>query len=314
MISIFAAVIVDALIGDPYLLPHPVRLIGWYIAKFEALTRKIAKTAVSLKIMGVLLNLSTVALAYLIPTLLLMMAWRTNPNLYAVLNIYIMYTCLAARCLRDEGMKIYKKLQSSGLEEARKQTAMIVGRDTDALDEDGITRAVVETISENASDGVVAPLLYMAIGGAPLAMAYKAINTLDSMVGYKNEKYIDFGWFSAKLDDVANYLPARITALLMSFASLFLGLDWKSSLKTVIQDGRNHSSPNSGYPEAATAGALGVQLGGTNYYFGAPVHKPTIGQRTRPLEKKDILASIKLMLGAYVICLLLISLIKLSLG
>ena len=310
MLSIYAAVLLDALVGDPYWLPHPVRLIGMYIKTFENRIRGVAKSPKELKVAGVLLTLSTVILTYGCTFIILRLAAGINPILYFALNIIFMYTCLAARGLSDEAIKIYNLLVNGDIAAARKQTSMIVGRDTDGLDEQELTRAVVETVAENASDGVIAPLVFMAIGGAPLAMAYKAINTLDSMVGYKNDQYLHFGWCSAKLDDLANYLPSRLTGALMSTAALFMRLDFKNSIITLKRDGKNHSSPNSGYPEAATAGALGIKLGGTNLYFGKPVHKLTIGESKRAIEKQDIKSAIFLMLGSYGIALGIIGIIN----
>jgi adenosylcobinamide-phosphate synthase len=309
MLSIVAAVLLDALAGDPYWFPHPVRLIGGYIKAFEGFARGLAKTPAALKTAGVCLTITTVAIAYIVPYLLLHLLFQIHPVAYLLMNILLMYTCLAARCLGAEAMKIYRRLDQGDLEGARKQTSMIVGRDTAELDESGITRAVVETVAENSSDGVLAPLLYMAIGGAPLAMAYKAINTLDSMVGYKNDRYLHFGWCSARLDDAANYLPARLTAVGMAFTAGFLRMDFGNSVRTIHRDGRNHSSPNSGYPEAAAAGAMGIQLGGTNYYFGKPVYKPTIGDAHRELNKEDIKKTILLMTGTYGIAIGLIGLL-----
>lgn len=310
MLSIYAAVLLDALVGDPYWLPHPVRLIGLYIKAFENLIRGVAKSPGELKVAGVLLTLSTVILAYGCTFIILRLSVGINPILYFIFNIIFMYTCLAARGLSDEAIKIYNLLAKGDIAAARKQTSMIVGRDTDSLDEQELTRAVVETVAENASDGVIAPLVFMAIGGAPLAMAYKAINTLDSMVGYKNDQYLHFGWCSAKLDDLANYFPSRLTGALMSIAALLMRLDFKNSIMTLIRDGKNHSSPNSGYPEAATAGALGIKLGGTNLYFGKPVHKLTIGESKRAIEKQDIKSAIFLMLGSYGIALGILGIIN----
>lgn len=310
MISIYAAVLLDALFGDPYWFPHPVRLIGMYIKTFETWTRSIAKSPKALKAAGILLTLSTVILSYGFTYVILRLAAGISTVLYLTLNIIFMYTCLAPRCLSGEAIKIYNQLVKGDIAEARKQTSMIVGRDTDSLGEQEITRAVVETVSENTSDGVIAPLIYMAIGGAPLALAYKAINTLDSMVGYKNDKYLHFGWCSAKLDDFANYLPSRLTGILISIAALLMRLDFANSINTLKKDSRKHSSPNSGYPEAAAAGALGIKLGGTNLYFGKPVFKPTIGESKRGIEKQDIKRVILLMLGAYGIALVLIGIIN----
>lgn len=303
MTSVLLAVLLDALVGDPTWFPHPVRVIGSYIKAFEGFVRRVAKSPKALKLAGVLLTLTTVGLAYGITYGVLVLALRVNPLLYTLLHILLMYTCLAVRCLSKEANGIYKQLTKGNIQEARRLTSMIVGRDTEELQETEVARAVVETVAENASDGVIAPLIYMMLGGAPLAMAYKAINTMDSMVGYKNEKYKDFGWCAARLDDLVNYVPARITAVLMAIASLFLGYDYKGSIKTIITDGRNHSSPNSGFPEAATAGALGIKLGGTNLYFGKPVSKPTIGEGKRELEARDIQSTIFLMVGGYILCI-----------
>jgi adenosylcobinamide-phosphate synthase len=309
MLSILAAVLLDAAAGDPYWFPHPVRFFGKYIKGFEAGVRKTAKSSKELKVAGVFLTISTVLLAYFTTYFLLRFALNISPIIYYGLNLIFLYTCLAARCLSSEAMKIYSLLVRGDIEAARKQTSMIVGRDTDELEEQEVTRAVVETVAENCSDGVIAPLLYMAIGGAPLAMAYKAVNTLDSMVGYKNDKYINFGWCSAKLDDLVNYIPARLTGFFIAIAALLMGFDFRSSFATMLRDGRNHSSPNSGYPEAAAAGAIGIQLGGTNLYFGKPVYKPTIGTAKRPIEKQDIKRTILLMLGAYILTLTVIAII-----
>lgn len=311
MLSVVAAVLLDLLVGDPYWFPHPVRLIGLYINGFERLARRLAKSDFGLKTAGIVLTLSTVAFSYLIPFWVLKVSRVYNSYLYYTLNIAFMYTCLAAKCLGGEGIKIYRKLQEGDLEKARKMTGWIVGRDTANLDEKQVTRAVVETVSENSSDGIITPLFYMVIGGAPLALAYKAINTMDSMVGYKNEKYISFGWASARFDDLVNFIPARITALLISISALLLDLNYKESLAITLKDGRNHSSPKSGYPEAAAAGALGVQLGGTNFYFGKPVYKPTIGKPNKSLDKQDILKTVKLMYGAYFIAIIIFTLIYL---
>lgn len=310
MLSIFAAFVLDCLAGDPYWFPHPVRLIGKYISFFEQLARKVFKSETGLMFAGMLLTFSTVTLAYIVPWMLLKLAYRSNMLLYHAINIVLLYTCLAARCLANEGKKICNALKAGDIQNSRKLLSFIVGRDTEKLDEGGITRGAVETVAENTSDGVIAPLFYMFIGGAPLAMAYKAANTLDSMVGYKNEKYIYFGRASARLDDVLNYIPARLSALFIVFASALLGLNYKNSFYTVKRDGRNHSSPNSGYPEAAVAGALEVQLGGTNSYFGKLVEKPTIGSLIKPLDRYDIEAAVGLMYAASICAIMVFSMIN----
>lgn len=309
MLSIYAAFLIDLIIGDPASLPHPVRLIGFYISSFEKQARKLIKSELGTKAAGILLLITAVGFAYLLTWYVLKLAGRINPYLYNGVNILLMYTCIAARCLSDEGSRVYQAIKEGDLEKSRKLLSMIVGRDTDNLEVAGITRGVVETVAENTSDGVIAPLFYMFLGGAPLAMAYKAVNTLDSMVGYKNERYLHFGWASARFDDAANYIPARITGILMVLASMVLRLDYKNSLVILLRDSRNHSSPNSGFPEAAAAGALGVQLGGTNYYFGKPVEKPVIGEPLRLLDGNDIKAAIRLMYTASILALIIFSII-----
>lgn len=195
---------------------------------------------------------------------------------------------LATKSLKTESMKVYDRLKNGTIEEARYAVSMIVGRDTQELTEEGVTKAAVETIAENSSDGIIAPMFYMAIGGIGLMFLYKGINTMDSMLGYKNEKYLYFGRFAAKLDDVANYIPARISGWLMAFATVFVGMDTKNAIKIYRRDKHNHASPNSAQTEAAMAGALGIQLAGNAYYFGKLYEKPTIGDKIREVETEDI--------------------------
>ncbi len=206
-----------------------------------------------------------------------------------ILEGILIYFCISAKGLVVEGYKVIKFLLKDDLEGARKQLSFIVGRDTQSLNKEGIIKAVIETIAENMADGVIAPLFYAGIFGAPLAFAYKAVNTLDSMFGYKNDKYMDFGYFPAKLDDVFNYIPARITGILIVISAKILRYDAKNSFKVYKRDRYNHTSPNSAHPEAAMAGALGVQLGGANYYFGKLVEKPTIGDKLKEINIEDVL-------------------------
>ena len=309
MLDIYTAFLIDSVMGDPYWLPHPVRLMGKYIKAFEGLVRKITRSDLGLRLMGVLLTSTMVLLAFIAPYVLLLWLRSISTLAFHIANALLLYTCLAPRCLAHEAMKIHKSLEAGNIADSRRLLSYIVGRDTDNLDESCITKATVETVSENSSDGVIAPLFYAFLGGAPLAMAYKAINTLDSMVGYKNDRYLHFGWASAKLDDVANFIPARLTAVFTIASAAMLSMNWKGSLRVFIRDRRNHKSPNSGCPEAAAAGALGVQLGGTSMYFGKPVVKPTIGDELRPLKSEDIKSAIKLMYGAAIIALLLFGLI-----
>ncbi|AEB76065.1 cobalamin biosynthesis protein CobD [Clostridium botulinum] len=314
MSNIYLAFILDCILGDPYWFPHPVRFIGKYISFFEKQIRKANFKDITLKIGGVFLTLSTIGLTYGICFGILKAAYIINPKIYYVLNIVILWTCIAPKCLSNEAIKIYKELVNNNIEKSRKQLSYIVGRDTDNLDESEITRAVVETVGENTSDGIIAPLMYMFIGGAPLALTYKAVNTLDSMVGYKEDIYLNFGWFSAKLDDVVNYIPARLTALFMVISSFILRFDYKNCIKIINRDKNNHTSPNAGYPESAMAGALRVKIGGTNSYFGKLTYKPTIGDELKKLEKEDIRKSTILMYGTTIVSIVIFSIILISCG
>jgi adenosylcobinamide-phosphate synthase len=234
-------------------------------------------------------------------------SYYLHPILGCVTETILTYQILAAKCLCVESMKVYKALKTGPIENARKAVSMIVGRDTDQLDEAGVTRAAVETVAENTSDGVIAPMLYLAIGGPILGMLYKAINTMDSMIGYKNERYLDFGRAAAKLDDVVNFLPSRISAWLMIFACPFLGDHFIASegKRIYLRDRRKHASPNSAQTESVCAGALGIQLAGDASYFGKLVHKPTIGDGRRKVNPEDIRLTNRLMYGATILCLLL---------
>jgi adenosylcobinamide-phosphate synthase len=264
------AVILDLLLGDPRWLPHPVRGIGYLAAGAEKLWRA---TGVPLRTAGALFWLTVVALTCLV------VAITSN-----YLSWYWMWMFLALRSLDSESWAVVRQLQRSDLGAARASLAMIVGRDTDKLAEPEVLRATLETVSENLSDAVIAPLFYLALGGPVLMAAYKATNTLDSIVGYKNEKYRSFGWFSARMDDVVNLIPARLSAVLVWIAALLLGLNARSAFRITLRDGGSQPRPNSGYPEAAFAGALGVQLGGVNHYAGHASHKALLGDPRQPLS------------------------------
>jgi adenosylcobinamide-phosphate synthase len=302
---IVSAYILDLIFGDPRRLPHPVRGIGWLIQRFEALLRRFAKTPGTEKIAGIVLVISVVLPVYALCLVLILSAASFSLYLGFAVSALMAYTTLAARALADSAQAVLSPLDNGDILRARKELSMIVGRDTENLDEKEITRAVVETVAENASDGVAAPLFYMALGGPALAMAYKAVNTLDSMVGYKNARYINFGWAAARLDDAANFIPARITAVLICFASNLFSLfnsafriphsAFQSPWRVMLRDGRNHPSPNSGYPEAAMAGALGVRLGGQSTYGGRLSRKPFIGNGPPVRDKKDVEKSVRLM-------------------
>ncbi len=258
----------DLALGDPRWLPHPVRGIGWLIARLEPLCRHLP-----LYLGGAVLWLLVVGLSASI-------VWLTLPWL----AIFWIWTFLAVRDLDVQSMRVIVALRDGDLVQARERLSMIVGRDTATLDEPEILRATVETVAESLGDGIVGPLFYLALAGPAGMAAYKAASTLDSMCGYRNERYREFGWASARLDDVANFIPARLSVLLVALAALLLGYDARAALKCALRDGRSQPSPNSGYPEAAVAGALGVQLGGLNTYQGVASRKATLGDALRPLS------------------------------
>lgn len=303
--------ILDCIFGDPYTWPHPVRWIGSFIAKLEKLLRgKLPKTQKGELWGGRLLAVFVSLTFFLLPFVLLYLCQKIHWGLALAVESVCCYYLLAARCLKDESMKVYNRLKSQDLSGARQAVSMIVGRDTASLDEIQVAKAAVETVAENTSDGVIAPLFYMALGGAPLGFFYKAINTMDSMVGYKNEKYINFGRAAAKLDDVVNYIPARLSGWIMSLFAWTVGLESKNALRIFLRDRRCHTSPNSAQTEAACAGALQVQLAGNAYYFGKLVQKPTIGDPIRPVEYEDIPRANRLMYAVTIISLLLFEIIK----
>jgi adenosylcobinamide-phosphate synthase len=286
MIELTIGYILDLIIGDPQNPIHPVRLIGSLCKNIEKLFRKLFKS--SLKVAGGLTWIFSVAIVFFINYIIVISSFNINRVFGIIISGIIIYFSISTKALKVEGLKVVSYILKDDIEGARKQLSYIVGRDTKSLDEKAILRAVVETVAENMSDGVVAPIFYAGLFGAPGAMVYKAINTMDSMFGYKNDKYKDFGFFPAKLDDVFNYIPARLTGLLIVFVSLLLNLNYKESFKIYLRDRNNHSSPNSAHPEAAVAGALGLRLGGANYYFGKLVKKPTIGDELKDIEVRDV--------------------------
>lgn len=287
-ISMMLAYILDKLVGDPNWFPHPVIYIGKLIGFLEQRIRKIAKTKNAQIFGGVILWIITVGVSFLVPFAILLLANRIHLGLGLVLQTLMIWTGIAAKSLYLESDKVYQFVEAKNLKKSREQIGYLVGRDTTNLSFDEIIRATVETVAENTVDGVTAPLFYAMIGGAPLMMAYKAINTLDSMVGYKNETYQHIGFFSAKMDDIANFIPARFSLLGFIFGSAIKGYAYNDAQKIAMRDHKNHKSPNAGWSEAAMAGALGVQLGGTNTYFGQKVEKPTMGDAERALESLDI--------------------------
>jgi adenosylcobinamide-phosphate synthase len=278
---VVGAVVIDLILGDPRILPHPVVGIGRLISFLEPRLRRCFSNE---RLAGVVLLTVTVAITYACAAGLYYAARALSPVAGLVVGLYLGWVSLAARSLHFESRKVVTALEAGDLHGARVALSYIVGRETAQLGQPEIVRGAVETVAENTGDGVIAPLCYLMLGGPPLALAYKAVNTLDSMVGYKNERYLQFGWASARFDDVVNYIPARLTGLLMVVAAPLCDLSFKGAWRILRRDCRNHSSPNSGYPEAAAAGALGVRLGGANRYFGKIVEKPTIGDPSVPLS------------------------------
>ncbi len=313
-LSILAVVlgfVLDLLIGDPHWLYHPIRLVGALISALEKLLRGVfPKNKNGELTAGVFLLALTAGITTGCAWGLLYLAGRIHPWVRFALETVMCYQLLATKALKDETMKVYTALSQGNLKQARYAVSMVVGRDTEVLDETGVTKAAVETVAENASDGVIAPLLFLAIGGAPLGFFYKAVNTMDSMVGYKNDKYLYFGRAAARFDDVLNYIPARLSGALMSAAASFCGLDAGNAWKIFLRDRRNHSSPNSAHTEAAAAGALHIQLAGNAYYFGKLYEKPTIGDPDRPVEYEDIRRVNRLLYATAVLTLIVFMVVK----
>ncbi len=293
-VKISAGFMLDILFGDPYSFPHPVRFIGRLIGYLEPILRKLKRD----KFAGILLTVFTVGITYLIAYYLSAVS--------IVVEIILIYTAFSVKCLADEAKDVYRALENNDIGEARRLVSFLVSRETAGLDEKAVIRATVETVSENIVDGVISPMFYLFIGSAPLGMAYKAASTLDSMVGYRNEKYIRFGWAGARLDDLLNFIPARIAAfVILPAAALVCGMSVKNTYRVMLRDRRKHSSPNSAHAESAVAGALGCRLGGPSKYFGETVDKPYIGDQFREIGKEDILKSVRLLYAASVIGLVL---------
>ncbi|MBS6396134.1 MAG: cobalamin biosynthesis protein CobD [Clostridiales bacterium] len=313
-LSILAVVlgfILDLLIGDPHWLYHPIRLVGRLISTLERILRALFPgTEKGERTAGGFLLLLTAGITTFAAWGLLQLAGFWSPYARFAMETVMCYQLLATRALKDETMKVYAALKEGDTEKARYAVSMVVGRDTAVLDEIGITKAAVETVAENTSDGIVAPLLFMVIGGAPLGFFYKAVNTMDSMVGYKNDKYLYFGRAAARFDDVLNYIPARLSALLMTAASALCGMDARHGWKIYRRDRYNHASPNSAHTEAVTAGALHIQLAGNAYYFGKLYEKPTLGDADRPVEYEDIPRANRLLYGTSILSLLTFTALK----
>lgn len=291
---------VDRMIGDPRWLPHPVVWIGKAIEWVEKGIRAVFPGDRRLRAAGVLLPLLIVGGSYLLVWFLIKLAFEIHPWFAFGLEVWIVSTTVATKGLADAGMEIYHLLKNGQLAEARIALSMVVGRDTGQLDQGEISRGAVETVAENMVDAIVSPLFYAALGGAPLAMAYRAVNTLDSMVGYKNERYLYLGWASARLDDAANFIPARIAGGILVGVCWLMRLDWLGSYTMIRRCARLHPSPNSGITESGVAGALGIQLGGTNYYQGVPSERAKMGEAKRMIGATDISRTVELMKGVSV--------------
>jgi adenosylcobinamide-phosphate synthase len=294
-LQILLAFAVDLVLGDPYWMPHPVRVIGRCTEWGEKICRGLVNQAPTVeKMAGIALTVTVVAGTYLVVAWILSCSERFGHIWYIMLSVVFLYFSLSLKCLGDEAKKVLAALEAKEIDLARKHLSGIVGRDTHDLGEGQIIRATVETVAENTVDGIISPLFYAFIGGPAMAMAYKAVNTLDSMIGYKNDRYLHFGWAAARLDDLANYIPARFASRLIPLASLLSGLRYKECYFYTIRDGRKHPSPNSGIPEAAFAGALGVQLGGSSTYGGILSEKPLLGELVEPMSTQKITEAVRL--------------------
>lgn len=309
--ALTAGFILDLIFGDPHWMPHPVRLMGSAITYLEGICRKIfPQSKQGEQAAGAVLALLMVTFSFVIPGGLLLLLQKAGAGLRILAESLMCYQILALKSLKTESMKVYTAAAAKDLVKARTAVSMIVGRDTAVLDHTGVIKAAVETVAENASDGIIAPLLFMAVGGAPLGFVYKCINTMDSMIGYKNEKYLYFGKAAAKLDDLVNYIPSRISAVAMVLAAYLLRLNGPNAWRIFRRDRRNHASPNSAQTEAACAGALGIQLAGDAWYFGVLHHKKTIGDDLRPVEPEDIKRANQLLYATSVLVFCVVVVIK----
>jgi adenosylcobinamide-phosphate synthase len=293
--NLLIAYLIDLILGDPANMPHPVRYIGKWIQTLEKKLLNLNDTPENQKTKGIFLVIGTVLVVFCFYTAVVQVAYMANLWLGRCIEIFVLYQMLATKCLAFEGMRIFKALKEKDLERARTLIGYLVSRETSEMSEEDIIKATIETVTENIIDGVVAPMCFAIIGGAPLGMAYKAANTLDSMVGYKNERYMYFGWASAKFDDVLNWLPARFTGGLVIIAAFISGLDANQALQVLIRDRHNHASPNSPYAEAPAAGALRIQLGGRATYFGVTYDKPTFGDALETIKPYHIKKAVSLL-------------------
>jgi len=292
LIILPAAFFLDLIIGDPLFLPHPIRWMGKAIELLEPSFRKISK---KLSVSGTLFALFLISSAWAITFIIVVIAGKLHPILGIVIEIVLIYWCISVRSLKQSAMEVSRSLMDNRIDKAKAKVSLVVGRDVEKLTERGIVKATIETVAENLVDGVISPLFFAVIGGAPLAIAYKMVNTLDSMVGYKNEKYIHFGKAAARIDDISNFIPARLSLPIISLAAQIISRKGLHAFKTATLEGKNHSSPNAGFPEASFAGAMGVKLGGPNYYHGNLVYKPYIGKLFGEADIKHIKKACDLM-------------------
>lgn len=311
LVAIVCGFILDLLFGDPLWLPHPICLIGNLIGFLEKKLRKIAgDDSSNLLVTGFCLVVIVLTFSFVVPYYILALAKTVSPWLAFAIEVLMFYQIFAIKSLKQESEKVYDKLVHSTIEQARLQLSWIVGRDTAELSKEEVAKGTIETIAENTADGVIAPMFFMIIGGAPLAFLYKGINTMDSMVGYKNDDFLYFGRCAARLDDVANFIPARISAVLMIMASALLKFDYKNAIKIFLRDRYKHLSPNSAQTESVVAGALGISLGGGHYYFGKFVPKEVMGDNINKVSFEDIKKTNKIMYVSSGIGLLIFFIIK----
>ncbi|MGP1569349.1 MAG: adenosylcobinamide-phosphate synthase CbiB [Eubacteriales bacterium] len=308
---IVIAYLMDMLFGDPENLWHPIRSIGALISFLEKLFRAVfPESPIGEMIAGAVLVFFTLLTSVAIPFVIIVCAYRLNLFFGLIADAVLCYYLLSVKSLKSESMKVYEPLKNGDIAKARWFLSRIVGRDTENLSEEGISKAAVETVAENTADGAIAPMIYMSIGGAPLGYFYKAINTMDSMIAYKNDRYIFFGKIAARLDDIANFIPARIAAFLMIAASFLLGYDYKNAIKIFCRDRYKHASPNSAQTEAVCAGALNIRLAGDAHYFGKLYKKEYIGDELRPVQKDDIVRANRLLYTASALSLIFCILIR----
>lgn len=304
---LISAYVLDLIFGDPYSFPHPVKFIGNIIARLE---KFFFSTSINKLLSGLITFLIVVVTTYFATFLLINISYSLNSYLGIAVEILLTYTVLSAKCLEVEAVKVQRELRAKNLENSRKSLSYIVGRDTKELDFAQIIKAVIETVAENTVDGVISPIFYLCLGGVPLAMAFKAISTLDSMIGYRNEKYEEFGKVSARADDVANFIPARLSIIFFTISAFLLRLDYKNAFLICMRDRKNHLSPNCAYSESLTAGALGIQLGGSHYYGGRLVEKQKIGDDLRKADVDDITKTVNMLRIVTFLCILVVCIIN----